>query len=100
MIMNSHLPAPNPFQIDISDPSVRVVGIDAIWHNMDASDGAFITFRKWFQDDLDTMVARVNGHVQQGLYSLIAITASKHSVVVICASKLALEDFPDGAFKG
>ncbi|KAK3048343.1 hypothetical protein LTR09_010336 [Extremus antarcticus] len=91
----------NPLQVDISDPSVRVTGIDAIWHNIDATSAdAFTTFRKWFQDDLDTMVARVNGHVQQGLYSQIAINASKHSIVVICASKLALKDFPDGAFEG
>ena len=87
--------------MDLSDPNVRVVGMDCIWHNMSVtSDRAFTNFRKWFQQDVDAMMTRVAGHVQTGLYSLVAVNASKHSFVVICISDLALEDFPDDAFEG
>lgn len=67
---------------------------------MKASDHAFVTFRKWFSLDLDAMMLRVTEHVQAGYYSLIAVNASKHSLVVICGSDLAIVDFPDGAFVG
>lgn len=76
--------------------------MDFIIHNMyaDPTDAAFVTFRKWFSDDADAMLARVASHVQQKLYSVISLQLSKHSCVVVCASEKALEEFPEDAFVG
>jgi hypothetical protein len=88
-------------KVDISDPDIDVVGVDCIWHNMDVTNpNAFVTFRKWITEDVDALVQRVAGHVQQGLYSLISMQVSKHSLVVICVCSKAIEDFPEGAFRG
>ena len=85
--------------VSIADPAVRVTGMDFIIHNMYA-DAGFVTFRKWFEDDADAMLARVASHVEKGLYSIISLQLSKHSCVVICASEKEVEDFPEDALLG
>ena len=89
-------------QVDIGDPDVSVTGMDCIWHNMylGSSDGALTTFRKWFQDDANMMVARIAKHVSDGLYEIISVTVSKRSAVVICATEKSFEDMPEGSFVG
>lgn len=87
--------------VNIADPSIQVTGMDCIWHNMDtANANAFLTIRKWINDDVDTIVLRVTRHVQMGLYTLVSLHVSRHSLVVMCNSSKALEEFPDDAFLG
>jgi hypothetical protein len=75
--------------------------MDCIWHNMDTTNPkAFVTFRKWINDDVDAMVLRVARHTQLGLYQLVSLQVSKHALVVICNCCRALEEFPDDAFHG
>lgn len=78
----------------VSDPSIEVKGIDTIWHNMDARSD-FSTIRKWFRLDINQLYLKVGDHVRQGLYEIIAINASKHSFVVICATSKKRDEFPD-----
>ena len=84
--------------VDIADPKVDVVGMDFILHNMYAEKD--YTIRKWFRDDADAMLQRVASHVQQKLYSIISIQLSKHSCVVVCASDVMAEDWPEGSLIG
>ncbi len=74
-------------------------GMDCIWHNMNAGSG-FITFRKWFTMDVNEMLVKVAGHVEMGLYQIISVNASKHSLVVVCVSDKKIEEFPEGALIG
>jgi hypothetical protein len=87
--------------INIGDPSIQVIGMDCIWHNMDTTNAdAFVTTRKWINDDVDAIVLRVARHLQMGLYTLVSLQVSKHSLVVMCNSRKALEELPDDAFHG
>lgn len=87
-------------RIDLSDPSVEAFGIDCIWHNMNAEPTSFITFRKWFVLDINEMLIKVAGHVEMGLYQIISVNATKHSLVVVCVSNKKLEEFPEGSLAG
>lgn len=87
--------------VNIADPSIQVVGMDCIWHNMDTTNAnAFVTLRKWINDDIDAIVLRVARHAQMGRYTLVSLQVSKHSLVVVCNSGKALEGFPEDAFRG
>lgn len=85
-------------EVDLSDPSFKVTGIDCIWHNMYAPSN-FKTLRKWFPDcDADTLLLFVADHVRQGLYSIVALSATKHMFVVTVACEKNSEDLPDDWF--
>lgn len=87
----------------ISDLKYLVTGMDGIWHNIyeDPEKGfAWTMFRKWFEDEPDDMLARINRHVDQGLYSVVSLSISKHSVAVVCKSMKPLEDWPEGVLLG
>jgi hypothetical protein len=64
------------------------------------ADAGFITFRKWFSDDLDAMFLRVAKHVELGMYKLVSMSASEHSFVVVCVSDKKIEEFPRGSWEG
>ena len=88
-------------EINIGDPAVQTVGMDCIWQNIDTTNAnAFTTLRKWMNDDVDGIVARIARHVQSGFYRLVALQVSKHSLVVICMCDKPFEEFPAGALDG
>jgi hypothetical protein len=88
-------------EINIGDPTVQAVGMDCIWQNMDTSNAdSFTTLRKWIDDDVDAVVMRIAGHVQNGLYRLVALQVSRHSLVVVCLCDKSLEEFPADALDG
>ncbi|RFU80035.1 hypothetical protein TARUN_2153 [Trichoderma arundinaceum] len=84
-----------PF-IDIYDGVHKIRGVDCIWHNMYA-ESTFTTFR-WIpaHEDVDSMLIKVARNVEQGLYSIISLSASKHSLTVVCACEKNWEDLPQG----
>lgn len=89
-----------PSKVDIGDPAYEVHGVDVIWHNMNVeNENAFQTFRHWSQDSIDQLLIRVAGHLQAGHYSVISLNASKHSLVVICASVLTNAELVDIVFE-
>jgi len=70
------------------------VGIDCIWHNMYVHSD-FITFRKQSSLSVDRVLLEVAKHVEDGLYSIISISASKHSFVVVCGTKKTMAELGD-----
>lgn len=84
--------------IDIEDGVHTIRGVDCIWHNMYA-ESTFTTFR-WIpaHEDIDSMLIKVARNVEQGLYSIISLSASKHSLTVVCACEKNWEDLPEGWF--
>ncbi|KAK5991542.1 hypothetical protein PT974_09826 [Cladobotryum mycophilum] len=101
----SHNPSPDngPKGSNESQPIIEIYdcvhdirGVDCIWHNMYA-DSTFKTFR-WTPGsvDIDTMIIKVARHVEQGLYSIISLNASKHSLTVFCVCEKNWEDLPEG----
>lgn len=84
-----------PF-ISIEDGVHTIHGVDCIWHNMYA-ESTFTTFR-WISpyDDIDAMLIKVARNVEQGLYSIISMSASKHSLTVVCACEKNWKDLPVG----
>lgn len=57
-----------------------------IWHNIylgDASD--WTTFRKQYDSDINQLIQMVGQHLAQGLYSIVSLNATKHSLTVVCA---------------
>ncbi|KAL7913889.1 hypothetical protein GGI35DRAFT_438883 [Trichoderma velutinum] len=84
--------------IDIEDGVHIIRGVDCIWHNMYA-ESTFTTFR-WIPayEDIDSMLIKVARNVEQGLYSIISLSASKHSLTVVCACEKNWEDLPEGWF--
>lgn len=86
-------------RVDISDPDIITSGMDGIWHNL-TEDQAWVTFRKWLQDSPDEMMNRVARHVGQGLYSIVSLSLSKHSVAVVCVSSKPLGEWPEDAWQG
>jgi hypothetical protein len=63
------------------------------------ADSNFRIMRKWHNEcDLDTVLLFITDHVRQGLYSIVAITATKHMVVVTCACEKNWQELPDGWF--
>jgi hypothetical protein len=65
----------------------------------DPTDHAFITFRKWAGEDVDTMFQIVAKQIKLGLYRLISVNASKHSFIVVCVSEKSLDEFPEEAWE-
>ena len=92
--------APTGTRVDITDPSVDAYGMDCIWHNMYAESTGFTTFRKWFRLDVNEMLMRVAKHVEMGVYQIISVNASTHSLVVVCISDKTIHEFPEGPLIG
>ncbi|KAL5085015.1 hypothetical protein Trisim1_011019 [Trichoderma cf. simile WF8] len=84
-----------PF-ISIEDGVHTIHGVDCIWHNM-YCESTFTTFR-WIpaHETIDSMLIKVARNVEQGLYSIISMSASKHSLTVVCACEKNWEDLPVG----
>jgi hypothetical protein len=49
---------------------------------------------------VDWIVKKVGDHVDVGLYSIVSISACKHSFVVVCKCEKMMKDFPDGWMEG
>ncbi|KAK4071444.1 uncharacterized protein Triagg1_6105 [Trichoderma aggressivum f. europaeum] len=88
-------PKSEPF-ISIEDGVHTIHGVDCIWHNM-YSESTFTSFR-WIpaHENIDSMLLKVARNVEQGLYSIISLSASKHSLTVVCACEKNWEDLPVG----
>ncbi|KKO99894.1 AGC/AKT protein kinase [Trichoderma harzianum] len=82
-----------PF-ISIEDGVHSIHGVDCIWHNMYA-ESTFTTFR-WIpaHETIDSMLIKVARNVEEGLYSIISMSASKHSLTVLCVCEKNWEDLP------
>jgi hypothetical protein len=88
-------------ETNIGDLTVQAVGMDCIWQNIDTTHAnTFTTLRKWIHEDVDAIIMRIAGHVQNGLYRLVAVQVSKHSLVVVCMYDKPLEEFPADALDG
>lgn len=85
-----------PAEVHISD-DCNIIGIDCIWQNM-YCDSNFRVFRKWQYCDLDTLLSFIMSHVQREFYSILALNATKHTVVVTVACLKDLEELPEGWF--
>lgn len=76
-----------------------IYGVDVIWHNIYAGPNSdWSTFRKQYESDIDQMVQLVGQHLAKGLYSLISMTATKHSLTVICACEKMKDEVLDELF--
>lgn len=60
------------------------------------SESDFISTRTWCAKDVNWVLLQVARHVEQGLYRIISISASKHSFVVVCASEKQCKDLSEG----
>ncbi|KAL7959632.1 hypothetical protein V8C34DRAFT_322723 [Trichoderma compactum] len=69
-------PKSEPF-ISIEDGVYTIHGVNCIWHNM-YSESTFTTFR-WIpaHEDIDSTLIKVARNVEQGLYSIISLSASR-----------------------
>ena len=76
-----------------------IQGVDGIWHNQyrgDLSD--FGVFRKFFDHDVNWMLKKVSSHVEAGMYRIVSMSASAHSMVVVCICDKKWEDMPVDMF--
>lgn len=91
---------PTPwYKIQSVTEAYEIYGVDAIWHNQYlGSQSDFLGLRRCFYCDIDALLLKVAGHVQQGLYSIISLNATKHSLVVVCGCTKMREDMPDDMF--
>ena len=67
--------------------------IDAIWHNMKTTEGAFTTVRMPTSPNLDKRFIRIARHVESGVYSLISVNATTYSFNIICESDATSDEF-------
>mgnify|MGYP005992427947 CR=1 len=81
-------------EVHISD-DCNIIGIDCIWQNM-YCDTTFRLFRKWQYCDLDSLLVLIMSHVQKGFYTIEALNATKHTVVVTVVCLKNFEELPDG----
>ncbi|PVH79278.1 hypothetical protein DL98DRAFT_655527 [Cadophora sp. DSE1049] len=73
------------YRVHSVDDSYEVYGVDAIWHNQYVGpETDFIGMRKQFECDINAMILRVAKHVSDGLYEVISMNASAHSLTVVC----------------
>lgn len=62
-----------------------IYGVDVIWNNVYAGPKSdWSTIRKQYESNIDQMVQLVGQHLAKGLYSLISMNATKHSLTVLC----------------
>lgn len=62
-----------------------IYGVDVIWHNVYAGDDTdWSTLRKQYDSDIDLLIQMVGQHLAQGLYTIVSLNATKHSLTVNC----------------
>lgn len=77
----------------------EIYGVDVIWHNVYAGDDSdWSTMRKAYESEIDQMIQMVGKHVAQGLYSIISLNATKHSLTVNCACEKMKSEVLDAMF--
>ncbi|KAK0099262.1 hypothetical protein ONS95_006368 [Cadophora gregata] len=77
----------------------EVYGVDAIWHNQYVGpETDFIGIRKQFECDINDMILLVAKHVADGLYEVISMNASAHSLTVVCGCTKMRRDLPPDMF--
>jgi hypothetical protein len=83
------------FDVDRYD----IYGVDVIWHNMYRGPKSdFHTMRAHYDCSVDALIRKVAGHIAQGLYFIISLNASKHSLTVIFGCEIMKKDFPAGVW--
>ena len=84
------------YHVQSIDRSYSVYGVDAIWHNQYIGpDSDFKGMRKQFQCDVNQLLLQVAKHVELGLYFIITMSASPHSMTVVCGCQRKMEDMPN-----
>ncbi|KAG4444145.1 hypothetical protein IFR05_000374 [Cadophora sp. M221] len=87
------------YRVQSVDDSYEVFGVDAIWHNQYVGpETNFIGIRKQFECDINAMILMVAKHVSDGLYEVISMNASAHSLTVICGCTKMRADLPPDMF--
>ena len=83
------------YHVQSIDDTYKVYGVDAIWHNQyRGPDSDFIGMRKQFDCDINQLLLQVAKHVEIGLYHVITMSASPHSLTVVCGCEKMQEDMP------
>jgi hypothetical protein len=81
------------------DDDYEIRGVDAIWHNQyRGPDSDFGGIRGNYDRDIDFMLQLVATHVAQGLYTIVSVNATKHSLVVICNCLKMRKNMPSDMF--
>lgn len=72
------------------NPAQNFPGFDLIYHNM-CADSDFITFRAGADPyaTIEDAIKDVARHIATGLYEIISISGSKHSLVVVMGTELS-----------
>lgn len=79
--------------------SYEIFGVDAIWHNQYIGPQSdFVGMRKQYDCDINAMILLVARHVSQGLYQVISMNATPHSLTVICGCERMRADMPQDMF--
>jgi hypothetical protein len=78
------------------DDSYSIYGVDAIWHNQYRGPNSdFVGMRKQFDCDINQLLLQVSKHIESGLYTVITMSASPHSLTVVCGCERMEKDMPD-----
>ena len=86
---------------DIQLPKLHVMnryyfeihGVDVIWHNVYAGEKSdFSTFRQQRDEDINSLLQMVGRHLVRGLYSIVSLNASKHSLTITCICERMLDE--------
>lgn len=81
------------------DDNYEIPGVDAIWHNQYRGPKSdFGGLRGRYDRDINFMIQLVAGHVAQGLYTILSLNATKHSLVVVCICEQMRADMPTDMF--
>ena len=93
---SSSSPTDKPrYHVQSIDDSYQIYGVDAIWHNQyRRPDSDFIGMRKQFDSDINQLLLRVAKHIEMGLYSVITMRVSPHSLTVVCGCERMQKDMP------
>jgi hypothetical protein len=100
VILITMLPtADNKKVIHVMDDEYEIRGVDAIWHNQyRGPESDFGIMRRQYDSDINFLLQLVASHVSQGLYTIISLNATKHSLVVVCGCQKMEADMPPDMF--
>jgi hypothetical protein len=98
IIVSSDASRPRYHVQSVTD-SYEIFGVDAIWCNQYAGPQSdFIGMRKQYDCDINAMILLVAKHVSQGVYYVISMNATPHSLTVVCACEKMRSDMPPDTF--
>jgi hypothetical protein len=75
----------------------NIQGVDVVWHNHDRDDDSDVTiFRQPCDKDVNWVFLMMARRVEQRLYWILNISASKHSFAIVCDLRKKWYEMPEG----